>query len=55
MIAAFLAVVGAALNTAASSATGLDLMYSGRVFIGIAVGMSTNMVWNLSEPVVVAG
>lgn len=33
MIAAFLAVLGAALNTGASSATGLRLMYSGRVFI----------------------
>ncbi|KAL7004767.1 hypothetical protein EMMF5_005682 [Cystobasidiomycetes sp. EMM_F5] len=41
-LASFIAVVGAVLNTCATGATGLSLIYSGRCLLGIAVGMSTN-------------
>ncbi|CAK5268045.1 unnamed protein product [Mycena citricolor] len=43
IIASAIFIVGAALQCAASSSTGLGLMYAGRVIVGVGVGIASNL------------
>ncbi|CAK5268047.1 unnamed protein product [Mycena citricolor] len=43
VIASGIFVIGAALQCAASSSTGLGIMYAGRVIVGVGVGIASNL------------
>ncbi|KAK0192608.1 quinate permease [Armillaria mellea] len=42
-LAGFVFCVGAAMQTAASSSTGLGIIYAGRVIVGLAIGTASNL------------